>query len=108
MVIQPRFPQVVRVAQAVSGPIVGDVTGEVERGLAGMDLGRRVRAGQTVAVGAGSRGISGMVDVLRAVVDHLKQLGAEPFVVPAMGSHGGGTAEGQRNVLASYGITETA
>ncbi len=108
MVIQPRYPQVVRVVQAVSGPVVGDVTGEVERGLAGMDLGRRVRAGQTVAVGAGSRGISGMVDVLRAVVDHLKQLGAEPFVVPAMGSHGGGTAEGQRNVLASYGITETA
>ncbi|MHB1444811.1 MAG: nickel pincer cofactor-dependent isomerase, group 22 [Acidimicrobiales bacterium] len=106
MEAQPRYPKVVRVAQEVSGPVVADVAGEVERGLRSLDLGRRVRAGQTVAVGAGSRGISGIRDVLQAVVGHLKGLGAEPFVVPAMGSHGGGTAEGQRKVLASYGITE--
>lgn len=108
MEIEPRYPKVVRIVQEVSGPVVGDVAGEVGGGLRALDLGRRVRAGQTVAVGAGSRGISGMLEALQAVVVHLKGLGLEPFVVPAMGSHGGGTAEGQRNVLASYGITEAA
>jgi len=108
MEIQRRFPKVVRVTQEVSGPVVADVAGEVERGLGALDLGRRIRAGETVGVGAGSRGITGMLEVLQTVVAHLKGLGADPFVVPAMGSHGGGTADGQRNVLGSYGITESA
>jgi hypothetical protein len=59
-----------------------------------------------VAVTAGSRGINHINEIIRAAVGHLKQLQAQPFIVPAMGSHGGGTAEGQRGVLASYGITE--
>lgn len=57
---------------------------------------------------AGSRGIANIPVILRAAVEHLKQLGAKPFLVPAMGSHGGGTAEGQRAVVESYGITEAA
>jgi hypothetical protein len=59
-----------------------------------------------VALTAGSRGIANIPLVLRSAVEFLKKLGAEPFLVPAMGSHGGGTAEGQRGVLESYGITE--
>ena len=65
-----------------------------------------VTPGMTVAVGAGSRGLTDRVGLLRGTIDGLRRLGAEPFVVPAMGSHGGATAEGQREVLASYGITE--
>ena len=65
-----------------------------------------MRPGQTVAVTAGSRGITNIVAILRAVVGHLQGLGAKPFLVPAMGSHGGGTADGQRHVLESYGVTE--
>jgi hypothetical protein len=65
-----------------------------------------VRAGQTVALSVGSRGIVDIAVVVRAAVDHLKGLGARPFVFPAMGSHGGGTAEGQRAVLERYGVTE--
>jgi hypothetical protein len=61
-----------------------------------------------VAVTAGSRGIAHYVDILGAIVDHLKSLGAEPFLVPAMGSHGGGTPAGQRKLLECYGITEHA
>jgi len=58
-------------------------------------------------VGAGSRGIANIATIVRAAVDHLKAIGALPFVFPAMGSHGGATAEGQLDVLAHYGITES-
>jgi hypothetical protein len=65
-------------------------------------------AGREVAVGAGSRGMAGRVDLVRGAVGGLRQLGAAPFVVPAMGSHGGATAAGQRAMLASLGIDETS
>ena len=65
-----------------------------------------VTPGMTVAVGAGSRGLTARVDILRGAVAGLRALGAEPFVVPAMGSHGGATAEGQAAMLASLGVTE--
>jgi hypothetical protein len=65
-------------------------------------------AGRRVVVGVGSRGIDRIAEVTRAVVSWLRQQGAEPVVIPAMGSHGGGTAEGQRELLASYGVTEHA
>lgn len=68
----------------------------------------RVKKGAVVAVGAGSRGISNIADTVRAVLDVLRGVGAEPFVFPAMGSHGGATPEGQTEVLASYGITESS
>ncbi len=65
-----------------------------------------VARGTTVAVGAGSRGLTNRVELLRGAIAGLRDLGAEPFVVPAMGSHGGATADGQRAMLASLGITE--
>ena len=65
-----------------------------------------VTPGMTVAVGGGSRGLTQRVDLLRGTISGLRELGAEPFVVPAMGSHGGGTAEGQLGMLASLGMTE--
>ncbi|MBM09620.1 MAG: iron-sulfur cluster binding protein [Magnetovibrio sp.] len=63
---------------------------------------------KTVAIGVGSRGIKQIAPVVSAVVRELKEAGAKPFIVPAMGSHGGGSVEGQTAVLASYGITESA
>ncbi len=71
-------------------------------------LADHVTPGMTVAVGAGSRGLSDRVDVLRGTIIGLRELGAAPFVVPAMGSHGGATAEGQRAMLEALGMTETA
>ena len=65
-----------------------------------------VTPGMTVAVGAGSRGLTGRVELLRGTIAALRELGAEPFVVPAMGSHGGATAEGQVHMLAELGMTE--
>lgn len=67
-----------------------------------------VTPGATVAVGAGSRGLAGRVELLRGTIRGLRDLGAEPFVVPAMGSHGGATAEGQAAMLANLGVTEDA
>ncbi|MGI8937092.1 MAG: lactate racemase domain-containing protein [Iamia sp.] len=102
------LPRVVRVRQRPRGPVVADVAGEVTSGLAALDLGSRVRPGDSVALTGGSRGLTDGVVALRAVADHLRTLRAEPFLVPAMGSHGGGTAEGQEAVLAGYGMTEAA
>jgi hypothetical protein len=67
---------------------------------------QRIRPGMSVAITAGSRGVTNYAAVIRAIADFVKMRGAHPFVFPAMGSHGGATAEGQRGILAGYGITE--
>jgi len=95
-----------RIRQHFERPRVEHVPGAVAATLERLDLGRRIRPGHSVALTAGSRGIANIPLILRATADYLKKLGARPFVVPAMGSHGGGTAEGQRHILESYGITE--
>jgi uncharacterized protein (DUF362 family) len=65
----------------------------------------KVAPGMKIAVGVGSRGISNLAEVVKAVLQALKDKGANPFIVPAMGSHGGATPDGQEKVLAQYGIT---
>lgn len=102
------WPLVFRVRQKFDATRVGDVAAEVVRQLQRLDLGQQVQPGQRVAITAGSRGIANIPHILRAIVSHLRTLGAEPLIVPAMGSHGGGTADGQCAVLAGYGITEEA
>jgi len=96
-----------RVRQHFERTQVPDVAAEVESQLGRLALGDKVLTGQSVAVSAGSRGIANIDTILKAAVDHLLRLGAKPFIVPAMGSHGGGTAEGQQAILERYGITET-
>ncbi len=66
----------------------------------------KIRPGDRIAVGVGSRGITHLVEIVASVLEQLRILGAKPFIIPAMGSHGGATPQGQRDVLASYGITE--
>jgi hypothetical protein len=101
------LPKVFRVKQALEGPLVANVPGAVRDTFCSLQLQEKVRPGQTVAITAGSRGIANIARIIRAVVDTMLHLGLTPFIVPAMGSHGGSTAEGQRNILAQYGITET-
>ncbi len=100
------YPKMVRLRQHFERPRVENVADSMHKELRKLDLGRIIRPGNSVALTAGSRGIANIPVVLRTVVHFLKDLGARPFLVPAMGSHGGGTAEGQRQVLESYGITE--
>ena len=100
------FPKVVKIRQTFPRPRVEDVGGAVREQLGREDISSAVRPGMSVAVTAGSRGIAKIDEVLRAVIEGLGELGAEPFIVPAMGSHGGATAEGQVEILASLGVTE--
>lgn len=85
---------------------VEDVPSAIEGELAGLQLGQKIKPGDTVAITAGSRGICKIAPITRTVIDTLKRLGAGPFIVPAMGSHGGASPQGQAAVLACNGITE--
>jgi hypothetical protein len=100
------FPQVFRVRQTFDGPTIADIAGAVHEELAKLKLHQSIRPGQSVAITAGSRGIHQIETILRAVVEYIRGIGGEPFIVPAMGSHGGATAAGQVEVLASLGVTE--
>jgi hypothetical protein len=101
-----QYPLMFRLGQRLHSATVGDVPAAVETELFRLGLGNRVKPGDTVAVTCGSRRIANYAVIVKAVVDHFKQLGAIPFLIPAMGSHGAGTAEGQREVLHALGITE--
>jgi hypothetical protein len=100
------FPRMVRIRQTFEAERLADVAGEVVRQLEKLDLARKVRPGQTVAITAGSRGIANVALITKAICEHVRGLGATPVIIPAMGSHGGGTAEGQREIIESYGVTE--
>jgi hypothetical protein len=102
------LPRILRVKQRFEGPSLRDIPSAVREAMRPLHLRDKVKAGQTVAVTAGSRGIANIARITRAVVDELKALELKPFIVPTMGSHGGATAEGQRTVLEHYGITEAA
>lgn len=100
------FPRVLRVRQNFPSTTTLDVGQAVAVEFA--RLRSRIRPGARIAVGAGSRGIARLPEILSALIAELRRAHAEPFVIPAMGSHGGATPEGQREVLASYGITEAS
>jgi hypothetical protein len=100
------FPRVALVEQHIESPRLDNVPDAIRAEIARIGVARKVRPGMSIAVTAGSRGITGIDLILATVVAELKQMGAEPFVVPCMGSHGGATAAGQVEVLHSLGITE--
>jgi hypothetical protein len=103
----PFYPQTFRVQQVLDRPRIEDVPARVEAEMAKLRLADRVRPVETVAIGVGSRGIAQIDKIVRAVAQQFLRLEARPFIVPAMGSHGGGKAEGQRAILESYGVTES-
>ena len=100
------LPRMIPVRQKFPDVKITDIQGEIE------DLFRhdgkitRIRPENRIAVAVGSRGIHAIDRITLTVIRELKRLGAKPFIVPSMGSHGGATAEGQRTVLAGFGITE--
>ncbi|MCA8996979.1 MAG: DUF2088 domain-containing protein [Planctomycetaceae bacterium] len=98
------FPRMCRVRQTFPRPVIADIASEVRS-----NLGRIFHsglAGRSVAITVGSRGIANIAEITRAVVAHIRGAGGSPFIVPAMGSHGGATAEGQRQLIESFGVTE--
>jgi hypothetical protein len=102
------LPLIAPIHQNCSHPKVTDIAGEVRRQWQASSLPKRLKRGNRVAVAVGSRGIANLATMARATIEFLRDLGTQPFVVAAMGSHGGGTAEGQRELLSEYGVTEKA
>ena len=102
------LPRMHRVRQTFDAPQLADAAASVAGELAKPAIRSLVRPGARVAIAVGSRGIRHIDRIARALVDGLKALGASPFIVPAMGSHGGATAEGQRDLIARYGVSEAA
>ena len=99
------FPRFLEIEQKLYARRVGDIPTAVSRACVASGLATRVKRGQRVAITVGSRGIANIAEITRAVVSEVKALGARPFILPAMGSHGGATAEGQTELLASLGVT---
>ncbi|MER3438396.1 MAG: hypothetical protein C4346_12885 [Chloroflexota bacterium] len=102
------LPRWLKVRQRLEATEITDIPATIAAEFAKPGIGEAITPGLRVAITAGSRGIDRIAQVLRAVVDQVKARGGQPFIVPAMGSHGGATAEGQVELLAHYGITEEA
>lgn len=100
------IPRFVLVRQRFPAQTVQDIPSELDRQWKQRDLYCRIHSGQRVAITAGSRQIANMPTILRSIADAVKSRGAHPFIIPAMGSHGAATAEGQLSILNHYGITE--
>lgn len=108
LTIDTPLPPLYRVRRQRGDTPLEDIPGAVRVQLDSVGLRQRIVPGMRVAVTAGSRGIRNNVAILRQCVTWLRDAGAEPFIVPAMGSHGGATADGQVRLLADLGVTETS
>lgn len=102
------IPLLAPIRQKVRHPPLADLAGEVHRSWQASSLAGRINKGARVAVAVGSRGIHQVAVLVTATLDFLHEQGAKPFVVAAMGSHGGGNSDGQRELLAEYGISQAA
>jgi hypothetical protein len=101
-------PAMVRIKQHFNTHSIQNIPAAVRAEMEKIKLEEIITPGGSVAITAGSRGIANINTILAEVVAELKKIGARPFIVPAMGSHGGATAEGQKRIIEHYGITETA
>ncbi|MEJ2168754.1 MAG: lactate racemase domain-containing protein [Desulfobacterales bacterium] len=102
------YPAMVRIMQHFNTHSIQDIPAAVRAEMEKIRLQEIITPGAGVAITAGSRGIANINTILAEVVAELKKIGARPFIVPAMGSHGGATGEGQKRIIEHYGITETA
>lgn len=104
------LPRMFRARQTFPRPVLTpeEIPGVVRAEMSREPFVSKLQPGMTIAITAGSRGIANVALITRSIVEFCKERGTRPFIVPAMGSHGGATAEGQREILAGYGITEEA
>lgn len=100
------IPKMVKVKQKFERPVIRDVAKELSKGLAEKKVLEAIKKGQKIAVAVGSRGIANQPLMVKVLISELSRVGAVPFIVPAMGSHAGATAEGQREMLIGMGISE--
>ena len=100
------FPPMIRVRQKFDRQRLTDIPGTVAEQIRALAPGLPIRPGQRVALACPSRGLADYPLIVKSVVESLKGLGLEPFIVPAMGSHGAATGEGQKHVLENLGVAE--
>lgn len=100
------LPSIYRVTQKITVPDLTDPSAVAREAVLLSRISHRLSPGARVAITAGSRGIANISDILKAVVQAVRDLGFDPYIVAAMGSHGGATESGQRGLLAEFGITE--
>ena len=103
-----RFPKIIQVEQSIDTRHLQDYSATLRSELEAVGLSRSIKKDMKVAITAGSRGIAHIPEMLAIIVDEVKKAGGHPFLFPAMGSHGGATAEGQMGILTALGITEAA
>ena len=101
-----KLPRMVKVRQEFDAQRIEDVPAELNKQISRDKISQTIREGMSIAITCGSRGIDNYALVIREVAAFCKAKGAKPFIIPAMGSHGGATAEGQRKICESYGVTE--
>ncbi len=106
MLVDITLPRMVKVRQRFDRSAIGDVAGTLRQKLDSAGIASRIRPGMSVALTGSGREIANMNVILRETVSFIRDRGALPFIVPAMGSHGSSTAEGQKEILSGYGITE--
>ncbi|HKS38717.1 MAG TPA: lactate racemase domain-containing protein [Verrucomicrobiae bacterium] len=102
------FPRMFAVRQKFPASRPPDIPAVIRSEFESSGVLARVKPGARIAVGVGSRGITNLPKIVAAVLDNLRAAGAQPFIIPAMGSHGGATPEGQRGILEEYGVSEKA
>jgi len=100
------IPKMVKVKQNFEDHKIEDVGQAVKNEINKTEIKNSIVSGSSIAIGVGSRGVANIAIAVKALVECLKDLGAKPFIFPAMGSHGGGTVENQIGLLAGYGVTE--
>ena len=106
LVADVRLPEMIEMKQSYPRPVLKDIAGEVHKQLDISGVGAQIRPGDSIALTGGSRGIANIALILKEAAAYVKAKGGNPFIIPAMGSHGGATAEGQKAILTGYGITE--
>jgi len=101
-----KIPQMAKIKQIFEDNSIRDIPAAIADEFSKNEMASTIKPGMSIAITAGSRGVANIDQILKGIIDHVQKLGGKPFIIPAMGSHGGATAEGQLEVLASYNITE--
>ena len=102
------MPKMVRIREKYEDDKIDDIKAHIIKELDNVDIDRQALKGKSIAITVGSRGIPSLALMIKTLCDKLKEWGAKPFIIPAMGSHGGGCVEGNLEVINGYGITEEA
>lgn len=100
------LPKMAKIRQVIPNDYIKNVPLVIKEEMDKINLEDKIIRKKNVAITVGSRGIDRIAEIIKSVVDEVKLLGARPFIISAMGSHGGGTAQGQKEILESYGVTE--